>query len=135
MNGHVHHVGGHQVDCNYNNGLNFKQLYNQPQNPYQSVGYIPHQPTVHHPHQQYNSFNYGAQNHYGQNSLGMNQNFNLHQNSTSYQHNHNFQLNYMSNQNQTNLNPSHQSLGGYHNQGYGSHTGQGAAQPIGGQKQ
>lgn len=46
MNGHQHHIGGHQGG--YVNNVNVKQLYPQNSNPYQSVGFIPG------PNQQFN---------------------------------------------------------------------------------
>ncbi len=129
MNGHSHHVGGHQ--SGYGNMLNLKQLYthnhNQNQNPYQSVGYIPAQNQVHTSNQQYNPVYANQSSQFTQqNSIGIAQNFNLQQNSIPhYQNNHlSTNSNYMSNQNQQNLNPHAQTLGGYHNQGYGSHSGQ-----------
>lgn len=160
MNGHTHHVGGinqHQTNGQYGNTLNFKQLYNQPvqqQNPYQSVGYLPVNPPIvyNQPQQQYNSLYPMASNQFvaesvQQNSMGgQQQNYGLNQyaqqNSSQYNTNNNYSsssasINLMStptpNQ-QPSMNPSHQSLGGYHNQGYGSHTGQ-QQQPPAGQKQ
>lgn len=128
MNGHAHHVGGPQAS--YGNALNFKQLYNQ--NPYQSVGYIPAQNQFY-PTQQYNSV-YNNQNSQfmQQNSIGNGQNFSLHQNSIPHYQNNNLSLNtnLMSNPKQQDLNPHAQTLGGYHNQGYGSHSVQsGIGQP------
>lgn len=39
LNGHQHHIGGHQGG--YVNNVNIKQVYPQNSNPYQSVGFIP----------------------------------------------------------------------------------------------
>lgn len=113
MNGHQHHVGGNQGV--YGNNLIFKQLYQQGQNPYQSVGFIPAPNQPFNPNQQYNS-------------IGIGQNYGFPQSPNSpYLPNNNLpaNTNYMSNSNQQNLNQQAQTLGGYHNQGYGSHTGQG----------
>lgn len=122
MNGHTHHVGGNQLVNG--NQLNFKQLYTQTQNPYQSMGCIPAQNQTY-SHNQYNSVYTNQNNHFlPQNSTGIShQNFSLNQNSIPPYQNNSFSLNsnFMSNQNQQNLNPHGQSLGGYHNQGYGSH--------------
>lgn len=131
MNGHTHHVGGHHTHGhgqNFNN-LNIKQLYNQSHAPYQSVGYVPTN-NMYQQQQQYGSM-YGGQFNGQQGSmLQIDQNFGLgqqgsiqygHLNNQHYQQNNNFaSLTAMSNQ--QNLNPSNMPLGGYHNQGYGSHT-------------
>lgn len=72
---------------------------------------------------------YGNQNNQfiHQNSIGIGQNYGYPQSPTSpYLPNNNLTLNtnLMSNPNQQNLNPHAQTLGGYHNQGIGSHSGQ-----------
>lgn len=64
-----------------------------------------------------------------QNMIGIGQNYVYPQSPNSpYLPNNNFSLNNnsMSNPNQQNLNPQAQTLGGYHNQGIGSHSGQGS---------
>lgn len=126
----MHNVGVNQVHYG-NNNLNFKQLYPQVQNPFQSFGNIPVPNQPYNPAQQYNAM-YGHQNNQfmNQNSIGMGQNYGYQQapNSPYLPHNNlQFNNNIMSNPNQHNLNPQGQTLGGYHNQGYGSHIGQGAA--------
>lgn len=135
MNGHTHHVGGHnnQSQPQSFNHANLKQLYSQPQqhNPYQSVGYLPTNNMYQ--QQQYNSLYNGQAGQFTHNQQGsmgqMGQNLSINQqSSTNFSHinthgqNNNFgSLNTMSNQ--QNLNPSNMPLGGYHNQGYGSHGG------------
>jgi hypothetical protein len=130
MNGHTHHVGGHhsQLQNQSFNNLNLKQLYNQPHAPYQSVGYVPTNNVYQ--QQNYNSMYHGQFGHGQQGSMAqIGQNLGLGQQSSTqfghmhqqhHQQNNNFgSLNIMSNQ--QNLNPSNMTLGGYHNQGYGSH--------------
>lgn len=124
MNGHHHHVGGHQGG--YGDTLNFKQLYTQAQNPYQSVGFIPGPQQPFNQNSQYNSM-YGNQNNQfiNQNSIGIGQNYGYQQSPNSpYIQNNNFSLNNHLMSNRQNLNPHGQTLGGYHNQGIGSHAGQ-----------
>ncbi len=105
--------------------LNFKQLYTHNQNPYQSVGYIPAQNLAYNSNHQYSPV-YGNQSNQftQQNSIGIGQNINLQQNSIPHYQNNNLtsNSNFMSSPNQQNLNPHAQTLGGYHNQGYGSHS-------------
>jgi hypothetical protein len=133
MNGHTHHVGGHSTqgqNQSFNN-LNLKQIYNQPNGAYQSVGYVP-TGNIYQQQQQYGSINSGQFNGNQGNISQMSQNFGVgqqgstqfgHLNNNQHQQNNNFaQLTAMSNQH--NLNPSNMPLGGYHNQGYGSHTTQ-----------
>jgi hypothetical protein len=139
MNGHVHHVGGgHGL---YNLGGTFNPYGVHNPNPYQSSNYIPtHQtPFYNQSHQQQNpQYQQYGMNHFNQNQNQpiMNGN-NLYQqqtpinqfNTTNTNNNNNFAYNQMSNQGQQNqqqhLNPQHQTLGGYHNQGFGSHQQQG----------
>lgn len=121
LNGHhqQHHFGGPQQG--HGNILDFKLLYTQVQNPYQSVGFIPAPNQPYNPNLQYNSL------YANQNSIGIGQNYGYPQNPNSpYLSNNNFSLNtnLMSNPNQQNINPHAQTLGGYHNQGIGSHSGQ-----------
>jgi len=128
VNGHQHHIGGHQQA--YGNTLNFKQLYTQAPNPYQSVGFIPGPNQPYNPNPQFNSM-YGNQNNQfiNPNSIGIGQNYGYPSSPNSpYLPNNNFSLNInpMSNPNQKDLNPHAQTLGGYHNQGIGSHSGQGS---------
>ena len=137
MNGNTHHVGGPHAPVNghYGGNVNMKPIYNQPvqQSPYQSVGYLPTNNSYQ--HQQYGSMYHGQNGHYvnGQSSMGqMGQNYGTNQQNSTHlghvnQQNNNFaSLNLMSNQ--QNLNPSNMSLGGYHNQGYGSHAAQQSTQ-------
>lgn len=126
MNGHNHHVGGHYVGYNNNQNGVYNPMGIHNQHPYQSIGYIPSpQQSLYTHHQTYNTQYpqqpYGINNisHLGQNQavMGVN-NINQYQSTN----NNNYLYNTMSNQaNQGNLNPQNQTLGGYHNQGYGSH--------------
>ena len=135
LNGHTHHVGGHHAPST----LNLKQMYNNPNpNPYQSVGYIPtqqqfiNQPFNPNPYPQPHNPYIQPQSQYSMNtniphlSYQHQQNSFSHQNYLSQNSNNNLSFNQlMSNQQQQqNLNPHNQQLGGYHNQGYGSHAGQ-----------
>lgn len=124
MNGHNHHVGGHQV---IGSTLGLAGIYNQPQNGqncnlYQSVGYIPGSLQTYN-QQEYNKGGYLANNqNQNQNANSLNTNAN----NLNSQPNNNLSFgrlmsNQNQNQNQQTLNPQSQSLGGYHNQGYGSH--------------
>lgn len=119
MNGHLHHVGGNHLNTGM---ISFRQSYNQ--NPYQSVGNISQYNQQYPINHQYNSLSH--HNLMQQNTnIGIPQNFTLQNSSTPQYQNSNFTpINQRMSHPNHDLNPYGQQLGGYHNQGYESHSGQ-----------